>query len=789
MEKIKNILITTVSTWSLSIILLYTIELTPDVLSVLVTIIICLILFYNMYTTAFTLFTGLCIALQIINDMQMNSDYILYKYIDNISRNNIDYLSGQIPLNQTVTLTITIVMTISVAIIASLTLMRKKISISIVFIILSFCIILMTIIFGKNIPVYYYIIWLLSELMLLWRYMANESYSWKMIPVCVSCMIIAFVIPNVNFQSFTSQISSVIDVPMKWIDDGIYAITGPRYFALNQYGYNNELGGDIDLPEDPVMTVKTVLPIYLAGAKYDMYTGSSWKSSGNEYIWLPDGYEADSVEFLERIASNILMSQATGEFESFAELLSVSENGYKTALLMPMKAYNKVSTEVTILDRTFVLHTPPMTTDISNDKYELNDTGHIISDKLLTENTKYTITYRKNGTISYWDYIIRSSYRGALNDIFTKVKKLHEEYNFSIEQEAIMLVDGPEPNMNLHYLFTYPENEMPYKEGEAIPYETLLEDVLIPYTEKVYEHYTQLPEVYPERIKALTEDIVAEAANDYDKASLIARYLKQFPYTLTPGDPDSNLDFVDQFLFGGQQGYCQYFASAYVIMCRTIGLPARYAEGFYTTGKRTDGVYTVTKKQAHAWAEVYFEGYGWETFDPTPSAEGWTPSRGYLGEILAAHLAGKYDDLGSDYKPVETTPEIIIAADSDTSYVPKQFGLFIIIPFILLILIKLLSRLTYRIRYMMMSPEKSVIWSIKHLRRLLNKNISKSSYKTIRQEFDSISIKLPEVSEIIILYEKCKYSNYIPTREDKIQAWKIINIRSAKQWKTMTVNP
>ena len=66
-----------------------------------------------------------------------------------------------------------------------------------------------------------------------------------------------------------------------------------------------------------------------------------------------------------------------------------------------------------------------------------------------------------------------------------------------------------------------------------------------------------------------------------------------------------------------KQGYCEYFASAMVMLLRDMGVPARYVLG-YLPGKEAGDVWTVDRSAAHAWAEVYFPKYGWIEFDPTP---------------------------------------------------------------------------------------------------------------------------------------------------------------------------
>lgn len=75
-------------------------------------------------------------------------------------------------------------------------------------------------------------------------------------------------------------------------------------------------------------------------------------------------------------------------------------------------------------------------------------------------------------------------------------------------------------------------------------------------------------------------------------------------------------------------GYCQYFAGAMALMLRYVGIPARVAVGF--AGGQYDPnqhLWNVTDREAHAWVEVWFKGYGWLPFDPTPAGPG-APPRG-----------------------------------------------------------------------------------------------------------------------------------------------------------------
>lgn len=129
--------------------------------------------------------------------------------------------------------------------------------------------------------------------------------------------------------------------------------------------------------------------------------------------------------------------------------------------------------------------------------------------------------------------------------------------------------------------------------------------------------YLQLPDDVPNRVKELSILITKDYNNTFDKAKSIEQYLRNnYKYNLYIDTPPENKDIVDYFLFESKEGYCIYFASAMVVMSREIGIPARLVTG-YATGTLTSYGYEVTGADAHAWVEVYFEGYGWVEFEPT----------------------------------------------------------------------------------------------------------------------------------------------------------------------------
>jgi hypothetical protein len=132
------------------------------------------------------------------------------------------------------------------------------------------------------------------------------------------------------------------------------------------------------------------------------------------------------------------------------------------------------------------------------------------------------------------------------------------------------------------------------------------------------------------RVPQLAAEITKSSHTDYDKAAAMERYLHtRFGYTLElPRSPVK--DPIANFLFERKQGHCEYFASSMAVMLRTLGIPSRVVTGFRSDEfNDITGSYVVRAKNAHAWVEAYFPGYGWQTFDPTPGGNGTGSPQGW----------------------------------------------------------------------------------------------------------------------------------------------------------------
>ena len=148
--------------------------------------------------------------------------------------------------------------------------------------------------------------------------------------------------------------------------------------------------------------------------------------------------------------------------------------------------------------------------------------------------------------------------------------------------------------------------------------ETDLREASSDYPDWILDRYLQLPETVPDRVINLAHDLTSVQLSAYDKAVVIEQYLRSFSYTLDLPTKTTNRDLVDTFLFELHRGYCDYFASAMVVLARAAGIPARLAVGYLSgTYDLENDSYVITADQAHSWVEVYFPEYGWVTFEPT----------------------------------------------------------------------------------------------------------------------------------------------------------------------------
>ncbi|MBQ8510182.1 MAG: transglutaminase domain-containing protein [Clostridia bacterium] len=228
-------------------------------------------------------------------------------------------------------------------------------------------------------------------------------------------------------------------------------------------------------------------------------------------------------------------------------------------------------------------------------------------------------------------------------------------------------------------------------------------DNLALYQEYVYQNYLTGCEDF-ERITRLAQKIVSQTsaasgsyvdnngmlyiapssnvslyAERHQKVMAIIDYLSEnMTYTLTPEEPSARTEYynaVSTFLFDTKEGYCVQFASAACMMLRSLGIPARYAEGYITnqynrlSSKNAVSRYssTIRDNNAHAWIEVYYDSYGWVQYEATAPYysemyEGYQVSVTDTTEYIS-YEETTYPEETTDIEPI-VTPDPIDDDDS-----------------------------------------------------------------------------------------------------------------------------
>jgi transglutaminase-like putative cysteine protease len=214
------------------------------------------------------------------------------------------------------------------------------------------------------------------------------------------------------------------------------------------------------------------------------------------------------------------------------------------------------------------------------------------------------------------------------------------------------------------------------------------------------------------RMYGVATALTAGAPTMYDAVNRIERYLDHnYTYSEKPGRARYPLN---AFLFRDKFGYCQQFSGAMALMLRMVGIPARVVGGFAPGSyNRDSGEYRVRDLDAHSWVEVYFNGIGWVTFDPTPAA---SPAQTQSADLLptssgAAALNGTRAGTTAPGRGAD-------GSTAPTSHSGGGLSPWLLLPLALLLLGALaMARLVWRTRRL--SPAELADAQLAELRRAL----------------------------------------------------------------------
>ena len=332
-----------------------------------------------------------------------------------------------------------------------------------------------------------------------------------------------------------------------------------------------------------------------------------------------------------------------------------------------------------------------------------------------------TITDNVPGRPEYKKFLADIIQRGAghanqpLNDSFTFYDQTEELYAFAREAG----LTGSE------YIETLSSSELPQAQ-----------DLLDDYYAAVQE-YCDTQGVSNETAE-LAARVTEGCRSDIEKAEALEIYFEVNGY-IYDEDYIPEDTSIDYFIFEGKTGVCSSYATAMTLMARSVGLPARYVEGFAAFERNADGDFIVRDKHSHAFVEVYIPGTGWLTFDPTVSS--------YMDE------EDDEDNGGIDLLWIFERFELVIAAA---------------VLIILWLLRDRLRELAFRASLPFTPPEKAALRLYANVLHLISFSTGEDcAHMTVNMLRSYISDKRgspPE--ELFALFEKTAFGGYSPTKDE-----------------------
>lgn len=331
-------------------------------------------------------------------------------------------------------------------------------------------------------------------------------------------------------------------------------------------------------------------------------------------------------------------------------------------------------------------------------------------------------------------------------------------------------------------------------EGEVpVISENLLRKTNTDYSDELIEEYLKpymsLPETVPSRVSDLALEITSRYNNPYDKVNAIKYYLRRnYEYdTKNVPIPNENEDFVDQFLFESQIGYCDYFSTSMVVLSRSIGIPARWVKGF-TPGEVTYSMETelyegvIRNQDAHSWVEVYFSGVGWIPFEPTPNFRVPLDLKIEDADIATVLNNEDTEKLNSDDKlDKEDEPTNIEITQPQTESKPI-IGWFFAFIFFIAVMAVYRFRVDMILLWLKISSVRGnslkitiILITNKMMSQVGRSYKQRESAQTIREYFSDASQEFTseEWNEATEIFELARYSNHSISEEWRSKIWEI----------------
>ena len=406
----------------------------------------------------------------------------------------------------------------------------------------------------------------------------------------------------------------------------------------------NPFGGSTALREEPVLIVEAAFPIYLCARSYDVYTHKGWETGDTQMV-SPElsGAEKLNEEFQKfgqvEISVKVLFSLAAGE--------PVYVGGYPVDMSIDyqLEVAQPASYRISLAgsEAELAVKTETLPLDLQEAVWQLWEMQSGSHDILTEEDVKLALP--EDVRVVSWE----SGTEGV------------EE--FTVERHVPIPADA----LSVRTVGRFPAgNSYRATVSLSTATESDLSAAGTEYPGWILDRYLQLPDTMPSRVIDLAQGLTKDIETQYEKAMAICNYLRALNYTLDIEAPPDGTDGVDYFLFDLKKGYCQYFASAMTVLLRACEVPSRMVVG-YGPGELTDPYGpgdimgpgagagqdwqdTYIVRNSHAWVEVFFPGYGWIPFEPTPihpliarGDSGFPPQDGSGGPVVPPDGGGSGD--------------------------------------------------------------------------------------------------------------------------------------------------
>ena len=385
-----------------------------------------------------------------------------------------------------------------------------------------------------------------------------------------------------------------------------------------------EIGGELNLGEDIVATLDADEPHYLGLRRYDAYDGAGWSSRVDETFRLPgDGGSTRVTNVIFAPSQTVALSDdVSSERASTTGVVTVVRP--KDDLVFTIETFSGASESVvTVLGWQRIDQAPIEVASLEVGDLPVDLQG-LVSELQQAE-------LAPNATADDVQFADRAV-ADRISEERTRLAKYPVETTLSLDDQGrlTLALDGRVPNYDDIEAIFAPERIVAGDQYRVLGQRSTADADELgaagqDYPEWIAGRYLDVSEVVTERTRTLAETISIEsgAETPFDQAWTIQEYLRaSFTYDLNPPIGENGEDIVDYFLFESKIGRCEQYASAMVVMLRSLGIPSRLVSGYRSSDEVNDvGQYVFREKQAHTWPEVFFPAYGWIPFEPTASLD------------------------------------------------------------------------------------------------------------------------------------------------------------------------